>query len=88
MATIVLATYDESFARDYWYLSTVSYCRNQRIRDWTCGKPCRNSPKPLDIKIFYNGTGDDSGFGAYNPEKDEIMLLFRGTLPWDIKNWF
>lgn len=68
--TVVLAVYDEQFVKDYWYLATASYCRNSKIRDWNCGKPCSNTPKPLDIKIFYNGTGDDSGYGAYNQERN------------------
>jgi len=34
-----------------------------------------------------NKTGDVSGFLAYDSQINAIVIVFRGTVPWDIKNW-
>jgi hypothetical protein len=82
----VASKYEENLGREYWYISTASYCRHSKIYDWTCGKPCSLTQKPLDVKVFINKTGNDAGFGAYHPQHNTILLVFRGTVPWLIKN--
>jgi len=40
-----------------------------------------------DISIFINATKENAGFSAYDPAHNTIVLVFRGTVPWLIKNW-
>jgi P pilus assembly chaperone PapD len=39
------------------------------------------------VKVFKNSTGNDAGFTAYDASTNSILVNFRGTLPWLIKNW-
>ena len=41
----------------------------------------------VDVTIFHNKTGDSAGYGGYNSKSNEIVIAYRGTLPWDLKNW-
>jgi len=51
--------------RDFWYYATASYCRPSKIQNWNCDWACK-APKISDVIIFYNSTGDNSGFAGYN----------------------
>jgi hypothetical protein len=37
--------------------------------------------------IFHNSTGANAGLGGYNSARNEITLVFRGTVPWLMANW-
>ena len=80
------SVYDESMGRDFWYYATASYCRASKIEAWNCNWAC-TSPKIQDIQIFYNKTGANFGFMGFNIARNHITVVFRGTLPWLIKNW-
>jgi hypothetical protein len=64
------------------------------VEKWSCG-PCKNSPIALtNVKTFENSSMDTLGYIGTSSELDAIgnllpilVLVFRGTLPWDIKNW-
>ncbi|CAD8175749.1 unnamed protein product [Paramecium octaurelia] len=85
--TVEYNTFDEPFAKHLFYLTSASYCSEQHIRNWNCGKPCKELKPITDVTIFVNATNENAGYGAYHPETDEIYLVFRGTLPWSITNW-
>jgi hypothetical protein len=61
----VSANYDAAMGRDFWYYATASYCRPSKIQNWNCDWACK-APKISDVIIFYNSTGDNSGFAGYN----------------------
>jgi len=57
------------------------------LEAWNCGKTCSSHPEVSEVELLINKTGDVSGFLAYNNKLNSIMIVFRGTVPWDIKNW-
>lgn len=73
--------------KEGWYLSSVSYCRQSKVTSWSCGTGCQKAPRIDDITFLYNSTGDSAGFAGYNAARNQIVLVFRGTVPWLIKNW-
>ena len=40
-----------------------------------------------NVHTFENSTKDTLGYIGTSEEYKAIVLVFRGTLPWDIKNW-
>jgi len=85
--SFAVSCYEEDFGKEFWYLSSASYCRQSKIRNWSCGKPCSLTDPIADIEVFVNKTGNDAGFGGYYAKRNTIFLTFRGTVPWLIKNW-
>ena len=85
--TVEYNTFDEAFAKHLFYLTSASYCSEQHIKNWNCGKPCKELKPVTDISFFINATNENAGYGAYHPETDEIYIVLRGTLPWSITNW-
>lgn len=83
----VLAKFDESLASKLFYMTSLSYCSRKHIENWTCGKPCKQLSKLVDINIFLNETSQIAGYAAYEPASREIYVIFRGTLPWSVNNW-
>jgi hypothetical protein len=79
--------YEENLGKIGWYLSSASYCRHTLIESWSCGTGCQKAPRIDDVSIFLNSTRAISGFGGYNADRNQIVLVFRGTVPWLIKNW-
>ncbi|EGR27815.1 lipase family protein, putative [Ichthyophthirius multifiliis] len=80
--------YDEQISKDMAALSLVSYCQKQKIQDWNCANACNKFPYKLqDVFIFTNKTLESRGLIGYWQEKEAIVLSFRGTLPWLLKNW-
>lgn len=41
-----------------------------------------------DVHIFINATNENAGYSGYDPRHNQIVIVFRGTVPWLIKNWF
>jgi len=39
------------------------------------------------VTVFKNSTGHDAGYVGFNAARNAIVVVFRGTLPWLIKNW-
>lgn len=39
-----------------------------------------------EVVLFFNKTGDASGYLGYNSKYNAIQATFRGTVPWDLKN--
>ncbi|CAK56362.1 unnamed protein product (macronuclear) [Paramecium tetraurelia] len=80
--------YDETAATRYWYFCAASYCNPNVILNWSCTTPCSKTPYMDDVQIFVNATNENAGYSGYDPKHNEIIIVFRGTLPWSIKNWF
>lgn len=96
LSTIISAclAYDATLGYNLCRLAVASYCKPAKVKDWSC-KPCLDSPiKLANVMSFYNSTGDVLGLiGISTAPKaickfnKYIVLVFRGTVPWDIKNW-
>lgn len=64
-----------------------SYCNPNQFKDWSC-KPCKSSKINLgNVQTFLNSSGDILGIIGTSPEYRAIVLVFRGTVILDIKNW-
>jgi hypothetical protein len=80
-------SYDQNIAENLCHLTVASYCNSKKVADWSC-KPCQNSKVKLgNVKTFLNSTGDVLGIIGTSSDYKAVMLVFRGTLPWDLKNW-
>lgn len=44
-------------------------------------------PGVEDIDIMYNSTDDILGYVAHVKSEDKLIIIFRGTLPFSIKDW-
>lgn len=81
------AQYNETLAQKFWNLCMGSYCKPSRISAWDLAFVSDLYPRVTDITVIINSTGNAAGFTAYNPDGDEVMIVFRGTEPLSIKNW-
>ena len=80
-------SYDPTLGVNLCRLTVASYCKPSDVAKWSCG-PCQNSPIKLSsVKQFYNQTGDTVGLIGVAESPKALVLVFRGTVPWDIKNW-
>ena len=41
----------------------------------------------IEIDIMYNKTDNGAGYLGYSTSLDAIIIVFRGTEVWSIKNW-
>ena len=80
-------SYNPTLAEKFWNLCMACYCSESRISEWNLGFVSTLYPKVTDITVVMNSTGNAMGFTAYNPEEDEVLIVFRGTQPLSIKNW-
>lgn len=87
------AQYNETIGKILGQLTVASYCKPSLIESWTCN-PCKDYPKMKFVKVIKNSTNDTLGFIGVSDELDAtskffyyLVLVFRGTLPWDVKNW-
>ena len=81
------ASYSETLGHKLCMLTVAAYCNPAKIQNWTC-PPCKSSPLVMtNVKTFINSSMDTLGFIGTSTELHSLILSFRGTVPWDIKNW-
>ena len=81
------ATYSQVLGNKLCMLTVASYCNPAKIENWSC-IPCKSSPLVMsNVKTFVNSSMDTLGFIGTSSQLHSIVLVFRGTVPWDIKNW-
>lgn len=78
--------YDAELGKTFAQLTVASYCPERAIDAWNC-TPCKMYPHLTHVKRFRNASNDTVGFIAIDESKDATMLVLRGTMPFDIKNW-
>ena len=83
----IKAPFNQTLATKFWYLCMGSYCRPSKVSSWDLGFVSDLYPNVTDITLIINSTGNAAGFTAYNPDEDEVLIVFRGTEPLSIKNW-
>lgn len=44
-------------------------------------------PGVEDVDIMFNSTYDILGYVAHVKKEDKIIIIFRGTLPFSLKDW-
>lgn len=80
-------TYNPMLAKKFWHLCMASYCSVDRIQNWNLGFVTDLFPRMTDITVISNSTGNACGYTAYNPDEDEVIMVFRGTEILSVKNW-
>ena len=86
-STTVYATYDEGNSKEYWFLTTISYCKPANLAIWNIGSLKSNLPSVTDIRVYQNTNTDNQGYLAYNPQTKTIILTFRGSIAKSFQNW-
>lgn len=86
LVIFVSAQYNESLGKLFGQMTVASYCRPSLINAWTCD-PCKKVANMKFVTVMKNSTNDTLGYIAVNDDLNATVLVFRGTLPWDVKNW-
>ena len=86
--TSIFANYDENSAKQYWQLTTASYCTPNNLAKWKVNKEVLDLfPNITDIRVYENKWTSNLGYLAYNPSTNTIILTFRGTKKGAIMNY-
>lgn len=80
--------YNEPISESIASFSMASYCSASKLEKWNCGAACKKTADGLtDVYVLRNKTMNAGGLLGYSPKYDAIAVIFRGTVPWLIKNW-
>ena len=63
----------------------MTECKSDRIQSWNVPPISTLYPEISDIHVFYNSSGSNLGYVAYNPNSDLVFMSFAGTH--DLENW-
>jgi predicted lipase len=80
----IAAEYNLQRAINGVYFSKISYCSAQGIAGWTC-QACPQFPNVTNVTSHHDADNDSQGYVAYNPDSNEIIYAFRGTI--DLQGW-
>lgn len=93
LVVLAMGQYNESLGKLFGQLTVASYCRPSLISAWSCD-PCKKVSGIKFVTVMKNSTNDTLGYIAVSDDLnatrkhiDDVVLVFRGTLPWDVKNW-
>lgn len=79
--------YNEDISMKAVHYSAATYCTKNSVVDWGCGKPCEVNQGLTNITKIEHEEFDTFGFVGYNEKDNQIVVAFRGTNGFDIKNW-
>jgi hypothetical protein len=94
LLSLAFCSYEPGTGEKLCWLAVSSYCNLKNVENWSC-LPCQKSGTQLeDIQLFFNSSGDSVGLAGISHSDNAIsiysaylVLVFRGTEPWDLKNW-
>jgi len=72
-------------AHEYWFYQIMTECKSERIQAWDVAPMSSLYPNISNINVFYNSTGSNIGYVAYNPQSNVVFMSFGGTH--NIENW-
>ncbi len=78
-------SYDQNLSKRAVYYSLATFCENNDLEDWKCGKSCAAVPGVTKLTRLSDKTAGVFGYVAYNHESDQIIVAFRGSD--NIANW-
>ena len=81
------AIYNTTLAKKFWHFCMASYCKQSKIAYWDLGFVSTLYPGVTDITVIYNSTKNTLAYTAYYPEKNEVLIIFRGTQMTSVLNW-
>jgi hypothetical protein len=79
--------FDPVDTKNYIYYSYSSYCTFSKIQDWTCDFCVGDTQGFKTLHVSYDKPTDSVAVVGYHPDREEIVISFRGTEPLSIKNW-
>ena len=77
--------YDEKLSQKAVYYSIATFCGQDDLENWQCGKSCaavQGVSKVTKVQDYNSGV---FGYVGYNSKDDEIIVAFRGSD--NIANW-
>lgn len=78
------AAYNESTALYLAHVTSVSYCQEPHIRNWTC-QPCALVPRLDAVHVVMDKKDNFQGLVGYSALYDAVVVAFRGSM--DVTNW-
>ena len=71
--------FNDSKAREYWFYQIMTECKPERINSWDVPPQSTMYPTISVLHVFYNSTGKNIGYVAYNPLKNTLFMSFGGS---------
>jgi|LauGreDrversion4_2_1035121.scaffolds.fasta_scaffold738577_1 predicted lipase len=69
------------------HYAAAAYCDYYDIQNWQCGPACTtNFGLETPVSVFSNFLEGTQGYAGYNPQRNEIVVSFRGSV--DLVNWY
>lgn len=84
IAIPVKVAYNETTALYLAHVTSVSYCQELHIRNWSCG-PCALVPRLDGALVVADARDNFQGIVGYSTLYNAIVVAFRGSI--DITNW-
>jgi hypothetical protein len=78
------AVYNETTALYLAHVTSVSYCQERHVQNWTCG-PCALVQRLEAVKIVKDPKDNFQGLVGYSTQYNAILIAFRGSM--DMMNW-
>lgn len=79
-----IPVYSESTALYLAHVTSVSYCQEPHIRNWSC-QPCALVPRLDDVQVVADKRDNFQGLVGYSSLYESVVVAFRGSM--DITNW-
>ncbi|RLN58373.1 hypothetical protein BBJ28_00014574 [Nothophytophthora sp. Chile5] len=76
--------YNTSTALYLAHITSVSYCQEQHIRNWSC-QPCALVPPLQGVQVVEDAKDNFQGLVGYSQLYDAVVVAFRGSM--DVTNW-
>ncbi|RLN93590.1 hypothetical protein BBJ28_00016336 [Nothophytophthora sp. Chile5] len=85
-ASVAGATYryNASTALYLAHITSVSYCQEQHIRNWSC-QPCALVPPLQGVQVVEDAKDNFQGLVGYSQIYGAVVVAFRGSM--DVTNW-
>jgi len=79
--------YDKTEALTYVLYSDSAYCLQPNLAAWNCQYCKGDTAGFVFVNYFESDLTDSHVYIGYHPNRDEIIVSFRGSLPLSIENW-
>lgn len=76
--------YNETTALYLAHVTSVSYCQEAHVRNWSCG-PCALMPPLRDVHVVQDAKDNFQGLVGFSALYGAVVVAFRGSM--DVRNW-
>eukprot|EP00475_Leptophrys_vorax_P035012 TRINITY_DN5724_c0_g1_i2.p1 TRINITY_DN5724_c0_g1~~TRINITY_DN5724_c0_g1_i2.p1 ORF type:complete len:151 (-),score=13.12 TRINITY_DN5724_c0_g1_i2:140-592(-) len=82
-----LSSYDPVDSKNYVYYAFGAYSNETELLQWAC-QFCTGETVGFQVaKVSYDSQTDTQAFIGIHPDRNEIVVAFRGTLGQSIQDW-